>query len=432
MSFSVALFVLILLVLFNGFLSLSEISLASARKLKLKTMAESGNKSAQQALAMQNQPGDFFAASQIWLNAMAILGGILGESAFTAFFRDLISPHYQGAHLETASFSLSFFVVTSLYILFSDLIPKRLALVAPEKFACAIIRPLTILVLVIKPISNIFNAAANGLFRLFGIKINQIDEITFEDISAMVNAGTDAGVLQKQEQHLIENVFELESRTLPSSMTLREHIVYFSLDDDEKTIRQKLADNPHSKYLICDKQIDRVVGYIDSKDILLRILKNEPLQKITEINLRKALMVPDTLTLSEILDQFKTTRQDFAVVINEYAMVMGIITIEDVMSTVMGNLVSPEEAEIQIVARDNNSWLIDGATAIEDVKRVLLVNAFPEEGNYETIAGFIMYSLRKIPKQTDTVNYRGFKFEVVDIDNYKIDQLLVTRIIDEN
>src|SRR5690606_10645203 len=128
--------------------------------------------------AMQNQPGDFFAASQIWLNAMAILGGILGESAFTAFFRDLISPHYQGAHLETASFSLSFFVVTSLYILFSDLIPKRLALVAPEKFACAIIRPLTILVLVIKPISNIFNAAANGLFRLFGIKINQIDEIT--------------------------------------------------------------------------------------------------------------------------------------------------------------------------------------------------------------------------------------------------------------
>jgi CBS domain containing-hemolysin-like protein len=431
-DFSQTLVILAILIFFNGFLSMSEIALAGARKLKLKAMADNGITSARQVLAMQEQPGNFFAASQVWLNAMAILGGIIGEAAFTHHFMTLIGYVYKGEYLHTISFILSFSTVTSLYILFADLMPKRLALMAPEKIACKIIKPLSICIKVCQPLSSLFNGAANGLFHLFKVKPPAKDEITFEDISAIVDAGTLAGVLHKQEQYMIENVFELESRTLPSTMTLRENIIYFSLTEDEKSIRQKLAEHTHSKYLICDKHIDKIVGYIDSKDILLRILNNEPLQNINDTNMRNVLMVPDTLTLSEILDKFKSTRQDFAVVLNEYALVMGLITLNDVMSTVMGNLLNQEEIEQQIVARDDNSWLIDGATSIDDVKRALNLANLHEEENYETIAGFMMYMLRKIPKRTDFVETQGLKFEVVDIDNYKIDQLLVTRSLNNN
>jgi len=170
-----------------------------------------------------------------------------------------------------------------------------------------------------------------------------------------------------------------------------------------------------------------VVGYVDTKDILLRIINNQPLAQINEATIRNALMIPDSLTLSELLERFKITREDFAVVINEYALVVGVITLNDVMSTVMGDLVSQHQEE-QVVQRDENSWLVDGVTPIEDVKHALGIAEFPDEENYETIAGFIMYMLRKIPKRTDFVEFGEFKFEVVDIDNYKIDQLLVTRL----
>lgn len=417
-----------LLVSACAFLSMSEISLAAARKLKLKLLAEHGDSRARRVLALQEQPGNFFAASQIGLNAIAILGGILGEAAFTPYIRDTLALVYQGALLDNISFVLSFLFVTTLFILFADLMPKRLAMIAPEQVAMSLVDPLQGFIRVSKPFAFVINAIANALFRLFKVNTARNDEITFDDVSAMVDAGAQAGVLQRGEHHLIENVFELESRTLPSSMTSRESIVFFTLQESEASIRHKLGLQPHSKFLVCDLVIDQVVGYVDTKDILLRLLNNQSLAQINEANIRTVLMVPDTLTLSELLDRFKASREDFAVVINEYALVVGVITLNDVMSTVMGDLVSQSLEEQQIVARDEHSWLIDGVTPIGDVKRALDIDALPDEENYETVAGFIMYMLRKIPKRTDFVEFGGFKFEVVDIDNYKIDQLLVTRV----
>ena len=164
--------------------------------------------------------------------------------------------------------------------------------------------------------------------------------------------------------------------------------------------------------------------------MLNRVLGNQSLVLSSGVQIRSALIVPDTLTLSEALESFKTAGEDFAVILNEYALVVGIITLNDVMTTLMGDLVGQGQEE-QIVARDENSWLIEGGTPIEDVMRVLHIDDFPQSGNYETIGGFMMYMLRKIPKRTDFVKYAGYKFEVVDIDSYKIDQLLVTRLSDQ-
>ncbi|TNL53661.1 HlyC/CorC family transporter [Acinetobacter bereziniae] len=406
-----------------GFLSLTEIALAGARKVKLKILAESGDERAQKVLDLQQNSADFFAASQIGLNAVAILGGILGEGAFRPYFFEFVSRFYVGPWAETISFALSFTLVTSLFILFADLMPKRMAMIAPEKIAVAVINPIQVFIVICKPLAWFINAVANLLFRLFKVNTTREDNITFDDISAVMDAGAQAGVLQKQEHHFIENVFELEERNVPSSMTPRENVVFFTLKEPEESIRQKLAEYPYSKFLVCNETIDQVIGYVDAKDILVRILNNQKINQLNESTIRTVLSIPDTLTLSELLDRFRSSKEKFAVVFNEYALVVGVITLSDIMITVMGDWVTPMDEEQQIIKRDNNSWLIDGSTPIEDLKHALEIDEMPDEENYETLAGFMMYQLRKIPKPADTVIFGGYKFEVVDVDHFKIDQL---------
>ena len=424
-----SLLVILLLIVISAFFSLSKISLAAARKIKLKLLADEGNINAQRVLKMQETPGTFFTVVQIGLNAVAILGGIVGDAAFSPAFSSLFSRFMEPALADQLSFICSFIIVTSFFILFADLTPKRVGMIAPEVVALRIINPMRFCLLVFSPLVWLFNGLANVFFRVFKLPMVRKDDITSDDIYAVVEAGALAGVLRKQEHELIENVFELESRTVPSSMTSRENVVWFDLREDETTLKTKIAEHPHSKFLVCDGDIDHIVGYVDSKELLLRVLGNQSMALNSGVQIRAALIVPDTLTLSEALESFKTAGEDFAVIMNEYALVVGIITLNDVMTTLMGDLVG-QGLEEQIVARDENSWLVEGGTPIDDVMRVLHIDEFPQSGNYETIGGFMMYMLRKIPKRTDFVKFAGFKFEVVDIDSYRIDQLLVTRIDD--
>jgi len=301
--------------------------------------------------------------------------------------------------------------------------PKRLAMIAPERIAIAVIKPVQLYIRICKPFAWALNLVANLIFRVFKIETTREDSITFDEISAAVEAGAQAGVLQKQEQHFIENVFELESRSVASAMTNRDSVVYFTLTENETSIRQKVAG--HSKFPVCDGTIDRVIGYVDTRDILVRLLNKQSVFQLNESSVRTVLIIPDTLTLSELLDKFRATKETFAVVINEYALVMGVITLSDIMLTVMGSWGSPLDQDDQIMQREDGSWLIDGSTPVGDVKRTVGLESLPDEENYETAAGFMMYMLRKVPKRTDSVEYMGVKFEVLDVDHYRIDQLLV-------
>ena len=418
--------VILCLIAVSAFFSLSEISLAASRKIKLKLLADDGNINAQRILKMQENPGTFFTVVQIGLNAVAILGGIVGDAAFSPAFYSMLIGVVSPELAERLSFIISFSLVTGLFILFADLTPKRIGMIAPEVVALRIINPMRFCLFVFRPLVWFFNGMANVIFRIFKLPMVRKDDITSDDIYAVVEAGALAGVLRKQEHELIENVFELESRTVPSSMTSRENVIWFDLHEDEQSLKNKVSEHPHSKFLVCNGDIDHIVGYVDSKDLLNRVLANQSMALNSGVQIRNTLIVPDTLTLSEALESFKTAGEDFAVIMNEYALVVGVITLNDVMTTLMGDLVG--QVEEMIVARDENSWLIDGGTPIDDVMRVLDIDEFPQSGNYETIGGFMMFMLRKIPKRTDAVKFSGYKFEVVDIDNYRIDQLLVTRI----
>jgi CBS domain containing-hemolysin-like protein len=224
-------------------------------------------------------------------------------------------------------------------------------MIAPEAVALRIINPMRFCLLVFRPLVWLFNGMANNIFRLFKLPMVRKDDITSDDIYAVVEAGALAGVLRKQEHELIENVFELESRTVPSSMTSRESVIWFDLHEDEQSLKNKVAEHPHSKFLVCNEDIDHIIGYVDSKDLLNRVLANQSLVLTGGVQIRNTLIVPDTLTLSEALESFKTAGEDFAVIMNEYALVVGIITLNDVMTTLMGDLVG-QGLEEQIVARD--------------------------------------------------------------------------------
>lgn len=427
MSFFNHLLLILGLIAISAFFSMAEISLAASRKVKLRLMADGGNPNAARVLALQENPGHFFTVVQIGLNAVAILGGVVGESLLSPHVAAALGAVYSGPWLDTISFVLAFLFVTALFVLFADLMPKRFAMVQPERVAAAVVQPMQFCTRLFAPVVWVFNGLADRLFKLLGLPSVRSDDITPDDIMAMADAGAQAGVLLNQEQHLIANVFELDSRIIPSAMTSRESIVFLSLSEAEESIRHKIADCPHSKYPVCEKDgIDSVMGYVDAKDILPRILSGRKLSLRTEPIVRKILVLPDTLTLFEALERFRDAKEDFAVIVNEYALVVGLLTLQDVMSTVMGDLVSPFQEEL-IVRRDEHSWLIDGLTPIEDVMQALDIDAFEGSQNFETIAGFLMYALRKVPKPTDFVEYAGFKFEVVDIDSYRIDLVLVTR-----
>lgn len=423
---------LIIFCLIGGscFFSMSEIALAASRKMRLRQLYEEGDERANKVLQLQEHPGNFFTVVQIGLNAVAILGGIVGESAFTPYFQHILSGLMSDPWLSQISFILSFTLVTSMFILIADLMPKRVAMAMPETVAVIIVGPMLIWIIILKPFVWLFNGIANTIFNLLRIPTARNDAITEDDIYAVMDAGAEAGVLDPDEQQMMENVFEMQSIPVTAAMTSRESLVYFLLDDDEESIKKKIAEEPHSKYLVCDEQLDKLKGYVDAKELLIRVINGQAIDLSDKSVLHSCPIIPDTLNLAEAMEHFKKNRADFGVVMNEYALIVGIVTSNDLQSSVMGTW-ALHDVEEQIVARDANSWLVDGVTPITDVMRSFNIEEFPLSQNYETIAGFVTYMLRKIPKRTDFVVYAGLKFEVVDIDAFRVDQLLVTKLDDK-
>jgi len=423
----VALLLIAALIAASAFFSLTELSVAASRRVRLRQMADQGDWRAQRVLAVQDEPGDFFTALQIGMNAVAILGGVVGEGAFSPMAtRLLLALHLDAGYVETSASVLSFVLVTSLFILLADLAPKRLGMVAPEQVAVRVVGPMLLVLSAFRPLVWCFKRLTDLLFKLLGLPERRDEAVTSDDILAMAQAGADAGVLALTGQQVIENVFELDTRLVTSAMTSRDRIVHLLLDDSEALIRARIEQFPHSTYLVCDGDIDHVVGYVDSKDLLSRVFNGQPISLQAPGLIKKVLIVPERISLSEVLQQFRQAFEDFAVILNEYSLVVGIITINDVMSTVMGSLVAPMDDD-QIVQRDENSWLIDGATSIPDVLRALDLDHLPQQDEYETLAGFMMVMLRRIPRKTDKVSWGGWRFEVLDVDSYRIDQVMVTR-----
>lgn len=412
-----------------AYFAMSEIALAGSRKLRLTRLAEKGDKRAKMVLSLKENPGSFFSVVQIGINAVAILGGIVGEAAFTRLFSDWFQGFVPPDALESVAFSVAFVTVTLLFIIFADLIPKQVAMTRPESTALGMVRLMQCFIIIFKPLVWLLTVTSGCIMKLLGIPTTTKEKITNEDIEATVEAGVAAGIIAPQEQTAITNVMDLESRLIPSAMTARDNIVYFDLCEDYESITAKVRAYPHSKFLVCDKTIDQIVGCVDSKELLKRYVNGQPFTLKESGLITQVLTVPDTLTLSETLDIFKTQKRDFAAVVNEYALTVGVITLKDILWVIMGDFVPTDDTQ-QIVKHKDGSWRIEGATPVEDVERLLSTGKMPDDESYETMAGFLMYMLRRVPKLSDRVTFAGYRFEVVDMEGARVNQIIATKIKD--
>jgi len=416
------------LIMISALFAMSEIAVAASRKIKLRVMVDDGDKKAAAVLSLQEQPGAFFAMIQIALNAIAILGGIVGEQALSPYVESIIAMFYQGPLLGKVSFLISFLSITSLFILFADLLPKRLAMIMPETVALRVVPIMRWVSFVLTPFVLFFNGLTNLILSLFKVPAVREDIVTTEDIVAMMDAGAEYGSLQKQEYDLIGNVFDLEARFLSSVMSPREQIVYFDINEASDVIASKIIEHPHNHFLVCNGNLDKLIGSVESKDILRQVLKGDAANINANMLANDIFYLPETLSLSEALNAFKAAAQPFAVVVNEYALVVGIVTVKDLMKGFMGDLISHQGDEL-IIKRDENSWLVDGLTPVVELARVLDIDEFPEQMHYETVAGFLIYSMKRIPKRAEYIQFSGYKFEVVDVEGVRVEQLLVSKIV---
>jgi len=429
MSLTAKLVLLLFVVFGSSFFAMSEISLAASRKSRLQVLANKGDKRAAKVLTIKDKPGNFITVVQIGVNMFAIIGGFIGEGVFSPY----IASGFQwlcGLDAEMASqigSISSFILVTFALVIFADLIPKRISFAHPESVILFCQLPMRMLIVILKPFVWFLERISASIIHMTGGSLERSEKITSEDVLASVIAGANAGVIEPEAQAVIENVFNLENRLVPAAMTARESVVYFTLDATRESILKVVTETPLNHFLVCDRNLDHIVGYVDSGSLLRYLLEDKALSFNDKGLLKPVQMIPDTLSLSELLEQFQRTRSDFAVVLNEYALVVGVITLQDVMSSVMGDLVlMPDEQ--QIVKRDETSWLVDGATPIVDMMYELELDDMPDSQSYETMAGFMMYMLRKIPKRTDKVDWDGYRFEVVNVEANRIDQILVTKI----
>ena len=418
---------LLILIGISIIIALSEIAFAAARELRIRSLAEAGNKKALRFMALRARSGEVITALQIATNAVSILAGSLGEDTLGPVFRGgLLAIGVEPAAAGIAGSILAFCLVTGLFVLFADLTPKRIAMMVPEDVALSVLWFPELALKLLKPLVWMFGRMSDGLIDLLQLEPKvPADAVTAEDFRMILAGGAASGVLMKNEHRLIENVLALELRSVTSVMTIRDDIVYLDISDPHDVQEDKVRRRPFSHYPICDGGIDAVIGCVRAEDVLATAI-----DRAAEVDFAKArrdvLSVPDTLNVWEVLAEFQAQGTGFAVVVSEYALVVGVVTFKDLMGALMQGLANPFE-EQAILKRDDNSWLVDGMAPFVDVMRALGIRHLAAEAAYETIGGFIVHRMRRAARKGDKVEAAGYVFEVVDADKMRLNQLLVSK-----
>lgn len=402
---------------------MSEIALVSSRKSRLEHLAEKGVKNAQKALELSNNPEIFLAAAQIGITFIAILTGVYSGERFGRYLEPAVRKiSFLEPYAATISTTIVVIIVTFLSILFGELIPKRIGLLRSERIARLVARPMKGFARATHPIVWILNKISDIFFRIFNIKRTKDDAVTEEEIKTLIGEGTEAGTIDEAEQEIIERVFHLGDRNITSLMTHRSDIIWFNLDDNEDKIKEKILSEPHSAYPICDGEIDNIKGVVSIKDLYITP-DSTPFKDIME----PALFIPENNTPYQVLEKFKQSKIHSAFLVDEYGSVLGLITLNDILEAIVGELPQPDVPEYEIHKRDDGSFLIDGQLPFYNFLTHFEKADWMNEGEHEfdTLAGFILHELEHIPKTGEKLSWRGFKFEIMDMDGHRIDKILV-------
>ncbi len=423
---------LLALIALNGAFAMSEIAVVGSRRARLRQMADSGRTGAQQALALSADPTRFLSTVQVGITSIGILSGAIGEATIAGRLRlmfegmPLLAPYAN-------ALSLTIMVVGLTYVslIVGELVPKRLALTRPEVIASLISRPMQWLAVFARPLVVVLSASTDGILRLFRVRPSSGPAITNEEIKVLMEQGTVEGVFEAGEQEMVTNVLGLDDRVVGAILTPRSEVVYIDLEDTLEESRSKLLADPHSVLPVCEGGLDHVVGFVRSTRVMEHLLLGKPLDIRAVAG--PALFVPRTMTLMNLLEHFKRNHLPVALVVDEFGGVDGLVSLQDVVSAIVGDLPGDESDEPSIVRRDDGSWLFDGGLEIDVVRRTIEAASLESDDDrqhYHTLGGLAMVALGRVPRTGDTFVQAGFRFEIVDMDGNRVDRVLVTRLPD--
>jgi len=422
--------ILFALILLNGLFAMSELALVSARKARLQKLVDEGDKSAAAAVKLGEDPTRFLSTIQIGITSIGVLNGIVGEAALAAPLALWLSDLGVAApYSQYAATGLVVILITYFSIVVGELVPKRIGQSYPETLARLIARPIDWLAIATKPFVLLLSVSTRALLRILGVKESRANAVTEEEIHAMLAEGTTAGVIESHEHTMVRNVFRLDDRQIGSLMLPRNDVVVLDLDESFEVNMARVEASEHARFPVVRGGMNDVAGVLNARKWLTHALRGES-RELAAQPLQEPLYVPETITGMELLDNFRQSGVQMAFVIDEYGEVQGIVTLQDLIEAITGEFRPRDPETSWAVKRDDGSWLLDGHIPVPELKDRLGLDAVPDEerGRYHTLSGLMMLLTGRLPKETDSVTWEGWKFEIVDMDGRTIDKVMATRV----
>lgn len=423
----IAIFILLLA---NGVFAMSEMAIVSARKARLKQYADQGDKKAVVALALADAPGPFLSTVQVGITLVGILAGAFGGSRIAERFAPSLSGlPYVGKYNEGIAFAIVVAIITYFSLVIGELIPKRLALRNAESIALLVASPMGKLSKFVSPLVNLLDRSTDGMLRLFGLRESPEAPVTEDEIKILIEQGIHAGVFVETERDMVERIFHLADRRVRELMVPRTEMIWLNIDDSPEDIAAAISNSPHSRFPVAQNSPDNILGVVQVKNLWAQSCANRQLDLRDALD--KPLFLPEGTAAFKALEAFRQTRSQIALVVDEYGGVEGLVTLNDILEAIVGEFPdAADTSEPMIKQREDGSYLIDGSLTIAEFKKYFDVKHLPGEEDdwYQTIGGFVMTHLGKIPRVADHFEWNGLTFEVLDMDRNRVDKLLVKQI----
>lgn len=427
-SIAAEIVIVLLLILANGLFSMSEMAVVSARKTRLQELAERGDTKARAALKLANSPNQFLSTVQVGITLIGILAGAFGGATLSEKLAEtiaqipLLAPYSQAIGL-----GMVVLTITYLSLILGELVPKRLALNSPERIAANISVRVQRVATIAYPVVHFLTLSTEAVLKLLGANAPSDEPlVTEEEIKVMVRQGTEAGTFAAAEQDMVERVFRLGDQRVSSLMTPRLDIVWLDLSEPVEFNRQRMTESRHSRFPVCQDSLDNVLGVAHVTDILARTLTGGALD--LTVSLRQPLFVPENTPALKVLELFKQSSTHLALIVDEYGVLQGVVTLNDVMEVIIGDVpFADKPQDSPAVQREDGSWLLDGMLPIDRFKELFEIEELPgdDRGSYQTLGGFIITQLGRIPTATDHFEWEQIRFEVMDMDGNRVDKVLV-------
>lgn len=417
-----------ILIVINGLFSMTEIAVVSARRVRLARSAADGNAGAATAIELQEKPERFLSTVQIGITLIGILSGAFGGALLSDEFSEIVATMPAFApYADKIGFGIVIVIITFFSLVIGELVPKNIALNRPETIATIFSRPMNLISKLTSPVVWLLTVSTTFVLKLLRIRESGEAAITEEEIRAHIAQGTAIGVLEETEQELIEGVIKLNDQNISALMTSRLKIVWIDLDDSLDINKQKLIESPYSRLPVCRGGLDGIIGIVKSRDLLSHLLSGGELD--IEKVIKQPVYVPETKTALEMLEVFKHSHTLMAMVVDEYGSVEGLVTMNDLLEEIVGDLETGGNPNAWVVEREDGSFLLDGSLSVMDFKEALSLSELPadERESYQTLAGFMLTRLEKVPTEGEKFEWGGYSFEVIDMDGRRVDKVLVSK-----